>query len=79
MRGVPWSETTMHAHRSGRLRLFGALPGMGAALMPVGACPACWPLYAGLLGSVGLAFLLDASYLLPLTAGFLALALGSLA
>lgn len=53
-----------------------ALPGACVSVLPKLACPACWPAYAGLLASVGLGFLLSAAYLLPLTAGFLALALG---
>lgn len=55
------------------------LPGIGAAFLPKVACPACWPAYAGFLSAIGLGFLLDAAYLLPLTAGFLALAVGALA
>jgi len=55
------------------------VPGIGAALLPKLACPACWPAYAGLLGSLGLGFLLDEAWLLPLTAAFLALAVGALA
>jgi hypothetical protein len=50
------------------------LPAVFFALLPKIACPACWPAYAGLLGSLGLGFLLDTSYLLPLTGIFLALA-----
>lgn len=63
--------------RAGRawLRPMAALPGAGAALLPVGLCPACWPAYAGVLGSLGLGFLLESTYLLPLTATFLGLAL----
>jgi len=59
-------------------RAFAVLPGAGIALLPVGACPACWPAYAGLLGSLGLGFLLDSSYLLPLTGVFLVMALVAL-
>jgi hypothetical protein len=55
------------------------LPAIGATLLPVGLCPACWPAYAGLLSAVGLGFLLDATYLFPLTAALLAMAVGSLA
>src|SRR5690606_38639800 len=47
--------------------------------LPKVACPACWPAYAGFLSSVGLGFLLETTYLLPLTAAFLATALGALA
>ena len=55
------------------------LPGIGAALLPKVACPACWPAYAGLLTSLGLGFLLDGAWLLPLTAAFLMVAVGALA
>jgi hypothetical protein len=55
------------------------IPGIGASLLPKLACPLCWPAYAGLLGSVGLGFLISAKYLLPVTATFLALAVGALA
>lgn len=54
------------------------LPGIGAAFLPKVACPACWPAYAGVLGSLGLGFLLDSTLLLPLTALFLGLAVGTL-
>lgn len=56
-----------------------ALPGVGVSLLPKLACPLCWPAYAGLLSSVGLGFLISAAYLLPLTAGFLVIALGAMA
>lgn len=55
-----------------------SLPGAGAALLPVGACPACLPAYAGILGSLGLGFVLDATYLLPVAIAFLGLALFAL-
>lgn len=49
-------------------RSLGVVPGIGVALLPNVACPACWPAYAGILGSVGLGFLMDTTWLLPLTA-----------
>jgi len=55
------------------------VPGIAFAFLPKLACPACWPAYAGLLGSLGLGFLLDPAYLFPLTAAFLVLAIGALA
>lgn len=55
------------------------LPGVGFALLPKLACPACWPAYAGILGSLGLGFLIGTRWLLPLTAVFLAVAVGALA
>lgn len=55
------------------------LPGVAVAVLPKLACPACWPAYAGLLSSVGLGFLITTTYLFPLTAAFLILAVGALA
>ncbi len=55
-----------------------AVPGIGIALLPKLACPLCWPLYAGILSSLGLGFLIGTTYLLPLTAVFLALPLAVL-
>ncbi len=59
----------------GLLSLF---PGVGASLLPVGICPACWPAYAGLLSALGLGFLLESRFLFPLTAALFGLALLSL-
>jgi len=59
-------------------RSLALLPGAGAALLPVGLCPACWPAYAGILSSLGLGFLLESVYLLPVTIGFFGLALFAL-
>lgn len=58
--------------------LLAAAPGIGMALLPKVACPACWPAYAGVLSSLGLGFLLDTRYLLPLTVAFVGVTLGSL-
>lgn len=54
-------------------------PGIGLALLPKVACPACWPAYAGFLSALGLGFLMDTAWLLPLTATFLVVAVGALA
>lgn len=65
----------------GRPRWLGLLPmipGIGAALLPIGVCPGCWPVYAGLLSALGFGFLLNYAYLLPVTGLFLTLALFSL-
>ena len=51
------------------------VPAIVFALLPKVACPACWPAYAGLLSSLGLGFLANATYLLPLTAAFLVIVL----
>lgn len=55
--------------------LFAALPGIGASLLPVGVCPACWPAYAGMLSALGLGFLLEGRYLLPFIGALFTLAL----
>lgn len=93
LRGVPPVQRIAAALRNGgastpaRLvrtgpgwwRFLASLPGVGATLLPVGVCPACWPAYAGILGSLGLGFLLESTYLQPVTIGFLGLALFALA
>jgi mercuric ion transport protein len=89
--GVPprdWIVTALRSRASGepsangthgRKLSLATLPGIGAAFLPKIACPACWPAYAGFVSSAGLGFLLDTTYLLPLTATFLATAVGALA
>ena len=47
------------------------IPGIGVAMLPKLACPACWPAYVALLSSIGLGFLLSTAYLFPLTVVFL--------
>ncbi len=54
------------------------LPSIGIGLLPKVACPACWPAYAGILSSIGLGVLAETTWLLPLTAIFLVIALGTL-
>jgi mercuric ion transport protein len=56
-----------------------AIPGIGFALLPKLACPLCWPAYAGILSSLGLGFLISASYLLGFTVAFLIVAVAALA
>lgn len=60
-------------------RMLATLPGVGTAMLPVVGCPVCWTASAGILGSFGAGVLLQATYLLPITVGFLALALFALA
>ncbi len=55
------------------------IPGIVLAFLPNLSCPVCWPVYAGLLTSLGLGFMLDTAYLLPLTVMFLLVAVGALA
>ncbi len=55
-----------------------AMPGIGVALLPKLLCPMCWPLYAGIVSSVGLGFLVGTAYLLPITSAFLILTIAVL-
>lgn len=64
-------------HRPVR-QYFLAVPGIVVSALPFGGCPACWPVYAGVLSSLGLGFLLSREYLLPVTVLFLAVAVLSL-
>lgn len=56
-----------------------AVPGVVLALLPKGLCPACWPAYAAVLSSLGLGFLIEDRYLLPITIAALLLATLALA
>lgn len=60
-------------------RILTALPGIGAALLPKAACPACWPLYAGILSSLGLGFLMTGPYFYLFIGILLGASLSSLA
>lgn len=57
---------------------FTVVPGIGASLLPVLTCPACWPTYASSLGGIGLGFLVNTTSLLLVTVTLLGLALVSL-
>ena len=71
-----WSldEPTPRSWRS----VLATVPALGAGLVPVGACPVCMVATAGVLSSLGLGFLLEIAYLLPLMAGLLGVALVTL-
>ncbi len=73
------SDSVMPRFRVNWKLSLATLPGVGAGLLTKLACPVCWPAYAGLLSSLGLGFLLETRYLLPITVLFLALALATLA
>lgn len=78
LRGI--GDGARSASRQGGWRsTLAVAPGIGVALLPKVACPACWPAYAGILSSLGLGFLMDTAWLLPLTAAFLVIAVGALA
>lgn len=66
------------AGRPWRIAAFGG-PALAFAFLPKLVCPACWPAYAAAVSALGLTFLLEVRYLLPLTIGALALAVGALA
>src|SRR5205085_2315663 len=55
-----------------------AMPGIGVALLPKLFCPLCWPLYAGVVSSVGLGFLVATTYLIPIPSAFLVITLAVL-
>ncbi|MFQ5670008.1 MAG: hypothetical protein ACE5HD_05755 [Acidobacteriota bacterium] len=73
------SSRERHAAGAVGARLLSSLPGTLTSFLPVGLCAACWPAYAGLLASLGIGFLLETVYLLPLTILSLGLAVGGLA
>lgn len=56
-----------------------AAPGVAVSLLPKFACPICASASVGILSSVGLGYLLSATYLLPLTVALLLVALAALA
>jgi mercuric ion transport protein len=68
---------TINAPRSARLG-FLTIPAVVVSLLPILGCPLCWSAYAALLSSLGLGFLGNSAYLLPLTGGLLAVAVGGL-
>jgi mercuric ion transport protein len=55
-----------------------ALPAIIFALLPKLICPFCWPLYTGLLGSIGINFINYTPYLFPLLTLFLILTMSGL-
>lgn len=54
-------------------------PAVAIAFLPKLVCPACWPAYAAAVSSLGLSFLLQWQYLMPITMVALTLVLGLLA
>ncbi|SEN52532.1 hypothetical protein SAMN05216325_12228 [Nitrosomonas marina] len=63
-------------------KFFIALPSFLASAfvaLPILTCPACWPLYAGLLSALGLSFVDYTPFLFPVTAVLLFISLVSLA
>lgn len=64
----------------GNVRRFAAaIPAVATALVShAGVCPACWPLVGGLMSSLGVTFLIETRFLLPLMIASLALAVAML-
>jgi len=87
VRGVPPLDSIVAALRAsqpappsaGAASTLAVVPGALLSVLPVVSCPSCWPAYAGALSSLGVPFLMDTAWLLPITAGALVLALGGLA
>jgi len=79
LHGKPPEEGVPPGARTGLLSTLAVVPGMLAAFLPALTCPACWPAYAGLLSSLGIGFLWEGPYLLPITVALLGIALTALA
>lgn len=60
-------------------RLLAVAPSLAVAAVPVGTCPVCIAGTVGALSALGIGFLLETRFLLPITVLALTLALGSLA
>ena len=90
MSGIPPLEKIMNAIQAATIENrykyfltssglnFAAIPAILFALLPKLICPVCWPLYTGLLGSVGINFVNYTPYLFPLLTLFLILTLSGL-
>ncbi len=70
------TSTHRHGDRAEGLTVFG-IPAAGLAALP--ACPACYPLYAGILSSLGLTALIDPAAQSALTGLFLVVVVAALA
>lgn len=64
--------TSRHNPPSGGWLSLGVLPGIGIGFLPVLGCPACWPAYAAIAGSLGVGFIVQVPYLLAITVMFMA-------
>lgn len=58
--------------------VFASIPGIAFALLPKLTCAACWPIYAGVMSSLGIGFFNYSDYLLPITGLALLVALSAL-
>jgi mercuric ion transport protein len=86
VQGVPPLEAIISALRSASTAItppgagmsLAVVPGALLSLLPVVGCASCWPAYAGVLGALGMPFLMDTKWLLPITGGALLVALAGL-
>ncbi len=69
------TSTSRHGDRAEGLTVLG-IPAAGLAALP--ACPACYPLYAGILSSLGLTALIDPAAQTALTGLFLVVVVAAL-
>lgn len=72
------TDSVSRANRCGWRGGLAMLPGVATALLPKLACPACWPAYAGLMGALGLGFLIQSRHLFLVTVVFLLAAVAAL-
>lgn len=84
LEGVPSVMSIAAALKSakysgGVLASLTAVPAVIVGFLPSVICPACWPVYAGLLSSLGLGFLIESRYLMLTMCVLLTLAIISLA
>lgn len=77
-------RASRHPAAAGRRKAWSLIAPVGAfaggvfALTPIGFCPACWPIYGGIAGALGLGFLSAPIVLIPLLILALALALATM-
>ena len=82
MTGIPPRAAVLDAlrksQRKQRWGLLAFIPVVLTALLPVVSCPACWPLYASVLASLGLTFVDYTPYIGPVMIAFAAMAAGGI-
>lgn len=81
--GVPPLDAIEAALRrsvvQGRRSIFATVPGVAISLLPILACPACWPVYLSAIGASTLGILFTSSVLIPVNAVALGVAIAVLA
>lgn len=64
--------------KKNRFGFLATLPSILTALLPKFVCPICWPIYAGIVSSLGISLTNYAKYLLPVMIVLLAVSLFAL-